>query len=78
MTYSIHIHYIALEPVEEIQIVNVSEGGSIELSCMKGAFPNPTNIIWWRNNDRCDTLQPCLVSDNSDKNKLIVCIYTLG
>ena len=54
--------YIALEPFdEEIQRVNVSEGGTIELPCMKGAFPDPTIISWWRNENQCDSVQ-CLVS----------------
>ena len=62
---TLFIFITALEPVEEIQIVNVSERGSIELPCMKGTFPNPTNISWWRNNNRCDSQQQCqLVSDN--------------
>ena len=42
--------------------MNVSEGGSIELPCMKGVFPSPSNISWWTNEDRCDAVQ-CLVSD---------------
>ena len=55
--------YIALEPVgEEIQRVNVSEGGNIELPCMKGIFPNPSSISWWRNGKPCNSLHQCLVS----------------
>ena len=58
----VYITYIALEPFdEEIQRVNVSEGGTIELPCMKGIFPNPSNVSWQRNEDRCDSVQ-CLVS----------------
>ena len=41
--------------------MNVSEGGTIELPCMKGIFPNPSNISWQWNEDRCDSVQ-CLVS----------------
>ena len=29
--------------------MNVSKGGSLELPCMKGVFPGPSNISWWRN-----------------------------
>ena len=43
--------------------MNVSEGGTIELPCMKGIFPNPSNISWQRNGNQCDSVQ-CLVSDN--------------
>ena len=59
----IHI-YIALEPIgKELQIVNVSKGGSTSLPCMKGVFPRPSNISWWRNDNKCDSLQ-CLVSNS--------------
>ena len=55
--------YLALEPVgEEILRVNVSEGGNIELPCMKGIFPSPSNISWWRNEKPCNSLHQCLVS----------------
>ena len=53
----------ALEPVgREVQVVNVSEGASVELSCMRGIYPSPDKISWWRNDINCDSLQ-CLVSD---------------
>ena len=55
------MYHIELEPVGK-EIVNVSEGGSIELPCMKGLFPNPSNISWWWNEDQCQSLQ-CQVSE---------------
>ena len=52
----------ALEPLgEEVQVVTVPEGGSVELPCMRGVYPSPDNIKWWRNDTNCDLLQ-CLVS----------------
>ena len=55
--------------------MNVSEGGTIELPCMKGAFPDPTIISWWRNENQCDSVQ-CLVSDNLTSTKLLAAYNT--
>ncbi|XP_065912633.1 hemicentin-1-like isoform X3 [Dysidea avara] len=56
----VHVQMAVLEPIGgEVQVVNVPEGESVELSCMRGIYPSPDNISWWRNDINCDSLQ-CL------------------
>ena len=63
--------------------MNVSEGGSIELPCMRGVFPNPSNISWWWNEDQCQSLQ-CQVSEFNNviagmkfQHLVFFCLYSV-
>jgi len=61
-----YMYCLALEPIDgEVQIVNVSEGGSIELQCMRGIYPSPDSISWWRNDINCDFLVSIVHADGT-------------
>ena len=57
------ISAIAIEPVGEMQKMNVQEGENLELPCMKGVFPNPSSITWRSIKDQSDHCSvKCMVS----------------